>query len=401
MPVEQPSAVKGKQDNLRVVIAGGGVAALETALALRSLAEERVVIQLIAPEPHFWYRPLSVLEPFGGGRVQPLELVDLARACGADFDLGALASVDAAARVAHTAAGAAYEYDRLVIACGARMRDALAGAFTFRGSGDSAAFAGLLEEPADAGVRLVFAVPAGVTWPLPLYELALLTAAHFAGRDVRRVEIALVTPEEAPLALFGAEASSAIAQLPEQRGIAVHLGRSPVSVDGGTLTLSPSGSLPADRVVALPRLEGRAIPGVPYDSAGFTRTDVHGRVVGLADVYAAGDATAFPVKQGGLAAQQADAVAEAIAAEAGAPVTPKPFRPILRGLLLTGGRPAYLRAEIAGGAGETTSVSTEALWWPPGKIVGRYLAPFLAENANVSLSPLSDTHEALPIEVDL
>lgn len=391
-----------RRDKLRVLIAGGGVAALETALALRSLAEERVAIRLIAPEPYFWYRPLSVLTPFGGKHVQPLEVADLARDCGADIDLGALASVDAVAHVARTATGAEYEYEALVIACGARLRDALAGAFTFRGPGDSAAIAGLLDEfESGAGGRLVFAVPAGATWPIPLYELALLTAAHFAGRGVHGVEIALVTPEEAPLALFGAEASAVVARLLEQRGITVHLGRSPVSVDGGMLTLSPTGSLPADRVVALPRIEGRAIPGVPYDNDGFVPTDTSGRVVGLTDVYAAGDATTFPVKHGGLAAQQADAVAEAIAAEAGAPVTPKPFRPILQGLLLTGGVPTYMRAELAGGVGETTSVGTDPLWWPPGKIVGRYLAPFLAEKADVVLAAPGDISDALPVEVEL
>jgi sulfide:quinone oxidoreductase len=92
------------------------------------------------------------------------------------------------------------------------------------------------------------------------------------------------------------------------------------------------------------------------------------------DVYAAGDATSSPIKHGGLAAQQADAAAEAIAARTGAIVMPEPFRPVLRALLLTGGEPLYLRAELPGPA----AVSTEPLWSPPGKVGGRYLAPFLA-----------------------
>jgi sulfide:quinone oxidoreductase len=37
----------------RVLIAGGGVAALEAALALRALAEDRVRVELLAPEPQF------------------------------------------------------------------------------------------------------------------------------------------------------------------------------------------------------------------------------------------------------------------------------------------------------------------------------------------------------------
>src|SRR5215211_7774354 len=78
----------------RVLIAGGGVAALEAALALRELAEERVSIELLAPEPHFWYRPLAVAEPFGNGNVNRIELSAVADACSARFTLGALASVD-------------------------------------------------------------------------------------------------------------------------------------------------------------------------------------------------------------------------------------------------------------------------------------------------------------------
>jgi len=43
-------------NGLRVVIAGGGVAALEATLALRALAEERVAIHLVTPEREFTYQ---------------------------------------------------------------------------------------------------------------------------------------------------------------------------------------------------------------------------------------------------------------------------------------------------------------------------------------------------------
>jgi sulfide:quinone oxidoreductase len=383
------------------VIAGGGVAALETALALRALAADRVEMTLLAAESQFWYRPLSVLEPFEGGRVRPLDLFDLAADCGAALELGTLASVDASRRVVHTADGAAHDYDALVVACGARQRDALPGAFTFRGPGDGAAVAGLLDELGSTpSARLVFAVPGETTWPLPLYELALL-ATVYASKHGSGIETAFVTPEAAPLDVFGAEASAMVAGLLQERGVELHAGRTPLSLDDRVLRLSPSGALPADRVVALPRLEGRMIPGLPYDADGFIPTDEHGRVIGAAGVFAAGDGTAFPIKQGGLATQQADAVADAIAAEAGAPVTPTAFRPLLRGLLLTGGTPEYMRAEIADGAATTTGISTEALWWPPGKIVGRYLAPFLATRAGLVLSEPPSSREAIAIEVPL
>ena len=103
--------------------------------------------------------------------------------------------------------------------------------------------------------------------------------------------------------------------------------------------------------------------------------DEHGRVPGLDDVYAAGDMTTRPLKQGGLATQQADVAAAAIAAAAGAPVEPEAYRPVLRAMLLTGGRPRYLRRAPARAA--AIAASTRRPWWPPHKIAGRELAPYL------------------------
>jgi sulfide:quinone oxidoreductase len=386
---------------LRVLIAGGGVAALEAALALRDLAEERVSIELLAPEPHFWYRPLAVVEPFGTGHVHGLELASLAHACGARFTLGALASVDPDRHLARTAAGAELEYDALLVAAGAVPVAAIGGAVTFRGPADNIAFRDVLTELESGAARhVVFAVPGGVTWPLPLYELALLTSAFLAARGITSAQLALVTPEEAPLALFGTEASTAVQRLLDDRDIALHVRRLPMMASGGALAVSPRGSIRADRVVALPRLRGRPIEGLPRDANGFLPTDRHARVAGVADVFAAGDATAFPVKQGGIAAQQATAAAESIAAAAGADVTPRPFHPVLRGLLLTGSAPTYLRADLTGGAGDTSTARDEPLWWPPGKIVGRHLAPFLAERGGAILSPPAGA-EAIPVAVDL
>jgi sulfide:quinone oxidoreductase len=91
--------------------------------------------------------------------------------------------------------------------------------------------------------------------------------------------------------------------------------------------------------VSVPVLEGPALAGLPADSRGYLPVDANGRVAGIAGVYAAGDATSFPVKQGGLATQQADAAAAAVAADLGLGPDPEPFQPVMRGLLLTGGAP--------------------------------------------------------------
>ena len=362
---------------LHVLVAGGGVAGLELALALRALADERVSVEIVAPEKEFTYRPLAVLEPFRAGDVASFPLPALVRAAGAELHAGAIASVDAAKKTVTTGGGDELPYDVLVVVLGARPREAVPGALTFRGPQDGSALASLLEDVVDGVVRrLVFAVPAGATWPLPLYELALLTETYLAERGTMEVELTLVTPEEAPLAVFGREAAEALEELLVARGIGLRVRTTPVRFERGALHVAPGEPFEADAVIALPRAEGPFLSGLPGDVAGFVPTDEHGRVVGVDDVYAAGDVTQFPVKQGGIATQQADAVAAAIAARAGAAVEPAPFRPVLRGLLLTGLFPRFLRAEPGTGV---STIDTEALWWPPAKIVGRYLAPFLAE----------------------
>lgn len=360
------------------MIAGGGVAALETLLALRSLAGDLVDMEVIAAEPKFWYRPLATAEPFDAARAHHFELAGIAESVGAGFTLDRLASVDADARIARTAQGAEVQFDALVVACGAQPRPVLANASCFRGPADSEGVRRLLTEAEHGELdSIAFAVPAGTSWPLPLYELALLTATHL-GRRGKHLRLALVTPEEEPLSLFGTAASETVRGLLAERGINLHTGRHPVRYERGTLELAPPAALVADRVIALPRLEGPRILGLPQDANGFIATDLSGRIHGLADVYAAGDITQFPIKQGGIATEQADAVAEVIAAQAGASVSPRRFQPVLRAILLTGGAPLYLRHEPHGGRGDTSVVADEALWWPPAKIAGRYLAPFLA-----------------------
>jgi sulfide:quinone oxidoreductase len=366
----------------RVLVAGGGVAGLEALLALRALAGDLVDLELLAPEPRFWYRPLAVTEPFRPGGVDSLELAAVAEAVGAGFTLDRLASVDVDTQTARTADGATIHYDELVIACGALPRRTLDGALTFRGPADREAFGALLGELERGIVRSVaFVVSGTAVWSLPIYELALLTATRLKDWSVD-VELVLVTPESAPLAVFGVPASDAVSALLASRGITLHTDCYASRFDGDRLELVPGSTLHAERVVALPLLEGSQILGIPQDADGFIATGSDGRVHGLSRVYAAGDITQFPIKHGGIGAQQADALAELIAERAGAPVTPKPFKPVLRALLLTGGAPLYLRSEPTRGHGNPSIVSTEPLWWPPAKIAGRHLAPFLADPYN-------------------
>jgi sulfide:quinone oxidoreductase len=370
-----------RKETFRVVIAGGGVAALEAMIALRELAEDRVDLTLVAPDTMFVYRPLAVAEPFGLGSVVRVPLQALVAGCGAAHEQASALLVSPADRELHTSRGRTLTYDALVLGFGARADEALPGAISFGGPGDQRAVTMLLEDLEHGLVRRVaFAIPTGVGWTLPLYELALLTTEHIADNHLD-AHVVLVTPEEKPLAMFGKDASSGIADLFEERGIqiltAVHAQR----FEEGRLHTVGHEPIAVDRVFSLPRLKGRPFDGVPQDADGFIPTDEFGRVEGINHVYAAGDITRFPVKQGGLAAQQADAVAEAIAAEAGADIVPTPFKPVLRGMMLTGRRPAFMRAEIAGGQGETSVMDSEPLWWPSGKVAARYLGAYLARYA--------------------
>jgi sulfide:quinone oxidoreductase len=363
----------------RVLVAGGGVAGLEGLLALRAQLGGSAELVLLDPATEFAYRPLAVVEPFGRGSPRRFDLAAIAADHGATHRRAALAGVDVHDRRAVLPGGAEIAYDALLVAVGARPREALPGALTFRGPGDAAGFATLLDELAgDRALRLAFAVPVGVAWSLPLYELALMTAERL-GRPPQAQRLALVTPEPAPLAAFGAEVAERMAQSLAARGIAVHAGAAPAAIDEDGVRLEGGDHVEADRVVALPRLEGPWIPGLPHDDEGFVPVDAHGAVTGAPGVWAAGDGTTFPLKQGGIAAQQADAAATAIAAELGAAVTPEPFRPTLRAQLLDGRAPRYLRAETSEDGDAAGEVSTSALWWPPSKVAARYLAPYLAE----------------------
>ena len=377
----------------RVLIAGGGVAALEAMLALRALAGERVHTSLLAPDPLFRYRPLSVAEPFADVAPRHLDLAEITLENDATFMRESLASVDPDQRVLVTGGGRRLEYDALLIAIGARGGTSVPGALAFWDSADRGAFREVLAE-LDAGTvrSLTFAVPGKVAWPLGLYELALLTSAHLAKQGRTDTRLAFVTPEAQPMAVFGEKASAAVAALMSDAGIDLRLNSMPVRFEDGQLSVEGGPALRGDRVVSLPIPEVPPIPGLPQDEHGFIPVDRYCGVLGLERVYAAGDATTFPVKQGGVATQAADSAATAIAELAGAPVDPQPFRPVLRGALLTGAGPRYMRTDALD-ASDTVSRST--LWWPPAKVAGKYLAPYLASRAGYKL-PKADLVDLEP-----
>jgi sulfide:quinone oxidoreductase len=387
----------------RVLVAGGGVAGLEALLTLHALARDRVELTLAEPQPDFVYRPMKVAEPFARGTARRYRLAEVARDAGARIVRDGIAAIDDGRRVAVTAAGEKLRYDALLLTTGARAVPAYEHALGWDDATPVDGLGELLRDVEEGYVRRVaFVVPPGPGWPLPIYELALMTA-RAAWEAQTGAQVAIVSPEPAPLAVFGPRASAMVAADLRAAGVAFH-GRSYAEVvKAAALTVFAHPGprrIDVDRVVALPRLVGRAPQGVPVDHAGFVPADQYGKVPGLDRVWAAGDGIAFPVKFGGLAAEQADAAAESIARLAGAPVTPQPFRPVLRGRLLTGRGERFMHHVAAGGGGDGT-VADHALWWPPGKVAARRLAPYLAEHDEDAALGIAPNAPGLDVQVDL
>ncbi|MGZ4277834.1 MAG: NAD(P)/FAD-dependent oxidoreductase [Solirubrobacteraceae bacterium] len=387
-------------DTPRIVVAGGGVAGLEACLALRSfLGEDELGIDLLCRDDRFEYRPLAVLEPFDGAPAWSMELERFA----ADQDVrlvrDSLAAVDPDGHEAVTEYSGRLPYDALLVCVGARTVRALPGAISFRGGRDAAAVRAALDamQPGD-DATLAFAIPFGAFWTLPLYELAILSAARLRERGVR-ARVVMTSPEAVPLEAFGAQASTAVADLLDARGVEFVARARAIAADAGELELDDGRRIQAQAVITLPDLLGRRVPGLPQDAEGFIAVDAHCRVPGAEDVYAAGDVTTFPLKQGGLATQQADAAVEAMLAALGLPIVPRPFEPVLKGVLYTDREPAYLRATLDGHGSEPRAY---ARWWPPSKIAGRYLAPYLAIRGGAPRAPeVRPEQDAIPVTIDI
>jgi len=368
----------------RVVIAGAGVAALETLLALRAHAGARVKIDVLTPGESFAQRPASVAECFDAAPAPQVDVGSLLKAHETVRIVDSLDCVDPHERIASTRSGDTIHYDELVVAIGARGVPAVPGALVFRGGGDVPALRATLSDiAARRGAHAVFLLPPGSSWPLPVYELAL-GAAEWAARQRLAARFSVVTSERAPLERFGPRAGEAIAGQLDLLGIELRCGATEASFGAGVLAIDGPGgaeSLRADRVIALPRLRGPRLAGLPCDADGFIPVDERGRAIGLDGVYAAGDATCGVLKNGALAAAQADAVAELIAERVGATaVSPRGFAPGIRGLLLTGTQALYVRADgaasgfVAAHAASREDGTQRPLWWPSASAAGRHLA---------------------------
>ena len=377
----------------QILIAGGGFAAVEAALAVRALVGPGAALTLVAPDPVFHYRPAATSEPFDATPSRRYDLRAIATDLGADYHKSRLEAVASRKHFVRTASGARLPYDALILATGARAVAGVPGAITFRDQRDIRTIRRLIAKIEAGAVRsIVFALPTGVVWPLPLYELALLSASHARERELA-IQFTMLTPEPEPLALFGPEASMVVRGLLDEHGVRFNGGAVASRVHrDGSIALAGGEMIQADRVVALPELRGRRLTGVPASRSGFVPVDACGRVETLEDVYAAGDVTTCPLKQGGLAAQQADVVVQTIAAGLGISVKQVRAPQVLNTRMLAGDSALFLRTEFdwTGQPARTTLARVnDEHPAKAAKVLGRYLLPYLE-----TLEPLSERRQA-------
>jgi sulfide:quinone oxidoreductase len=363
-----------------VVICGAGIAGIEGLLRLRRLAGDQIDVTLLSPADHLVYRPLAVLEPFAAGAVRRYPIQQIAADAGAHWLRDALAWVDRNQRVVHTISGRALAYDALLLALGGRELPSPEHTVVFTGREAERTYGSVLAavDAGDIG-NLAFILPDGPTWPLPLYELALLTAQRARDND-RPLEIAFVTAERRPLHAFGGDAGEVMAGLLQQAGVTLYSDSTGNIPGAGHLILQPSGlELYPDRIVTLPAITGPNIHGIPgFAVDRFLHVDEFCRVRDTdGRIFAAGDATDLPVKQGGVGAQQADTAAAGIAHLAGAAEAPEPLRPVIRGMLLTGRDPLYLAAHLIAGRGWMAQIFDQPPWSVDQKVVAEELSPYL------------------------
>jgi sulfide:quinone oxidoreductase len=373
----------------RVLVAGGGIAALELLLALRVYAGSHLAITLLSADAVLAPPAMTVAEPFERGGGQAHDWRDISTQLDVRLVLDRLVAVDTDARTVFTHEGRRIPYDVLVIATGARRVEPLAGALTFglRPSPTARLRAVIADVLTGTASSIAFALPWPSSWSLPLYELALMTA-HELREHGSPAAVRIVTPELRALELLGPAAHEALRPLFEALGVELVCAVQPRCVVAGGLQLEDGDVVATDHVVTVADIVARPVPGLPSDRAGFIPVDPYGRVVGEPCVYAAGEATSFPLRQGGIAAQQADVVAEAIAERCTGGPEPAPFAPVLRARLTTSGAPLYLQF---GPAGQSLA-SHRALWSPPEKVAGRYLAPYLAtaRPGRIATAPLAE-----------
>jgi sulfide:quinone oxidoreductase len=385
---DAPDTAAERSGRFEVLIAGGGVAGMEAAFALQYLASDRVRVRVVSAGTDFVYRPLAIGEPFNRSHAAHIPVAELVAEAGAELISDALVGVDVTARRAQLASGAEIEYDALLVATGATIDPIRQHVTGIDDACIDQLLHGLVQDIEEGYLhRLAVIIPVPPPWPLPAYELALMASERAWEMQVE-LEVTLVTPERVPLELFGPAASRGLATLLGERRIELITSAWCEVPASQSVVIHPGGGeLQFDRIVALPTLHGPELGGLPRDGAGFLPVDEYGHVRGADRVWAAGDCTDVPIKQGGVSAELADVAAESIAAIAGAHLHGRRFVPTVEGVLMTGGTARYLRARPAwpGDTGESVFEPVSRGSEPP-KIRAHYLGSHVLQGHDRALA---------------
>ena len=387
---------------LKVLVAGGGVAGLEVLLALRHLAGDRVERTLLTPEDEFVYRPMAVAEPFARGHAQRHRLDAIAQDLGARLVRGSLADVDDRTRTATTSAGERLSYDALVVAIGARSELALERASTWTPESD-----GEIYRRSAARCRGGLHQAPRVRDP----ARRRLAAARLRARPDDCLGRARHGHQRRPdhdLHAGGRAAGAvrrrrrqALREDLDELGIQVVTSAYVADAPDGQLVVEPGARrLEADRVVALPRAAGPALPGVLNDAHGFIRCDRTARSTTPPPCGRRATRSRSPSSRAGWPRSRPTRSPRRSPRAPAPTCDPQPFRPVLRGVLLTGRGQAWMRNVVAGGDGEGEA-QRRALFWPPTKIAGRYLSPYLAALDHAQAIGEIPQPSGHPVELDL
>ena len=203
----------------QIVIAGGGVAAIEALLALRHVVGEQVSSRCSRRSGASSTAPRrSVSRSASAARAPSTSL--RSPATRAPSSAAGARGRGSGAGSSGSATAGELSYDVLIVAVGAVPKPALPGAVTFAGPAQAVEVAAVLDRSSAArSRRLVFAVPGEATWSLPVYELAIMAAVDLRDRGVANATLGIVTPEPEPLRLFGAAAGAALRAMLDARGI--------------------------------------------------------------------------------------------------------------------------------------------------------------------------------------